>query len=102
MKIKGGFMEALILKGKKILKLGYPEGKVIGIIIRAVMKNYSVTERSLVIKKLKDVLKNPVKYHEDKIFREVVLTLTVKNGKTEASGMRAPEIELEVCGCPIN
>jgi tRNA-splicing ligase RtcB len=94
-------MEALILKGKKILKLGYPEGKVIGIIIKTVMKNYSVTERALVIKKLKDILKNPAGYYEDKIFGEIVLTLVTKNGKVgKASGMRAPEIELEICGCP--
>ncbi|HXA01867.1 MAG TPA: hypothetical protein VNW99_07765 [Cytophagaceae bacterium] len=96
-------METLILKGKKILKLGYPEGKVIGIIIKTVMKNYSITERDSVIKKLKDILKNPARYHEDKIFGEVVLTLTAKNGKiAEASGIRAPEIELEICGRPAN
>jgi len=94
-------MDALILKGKKILKLGYPEGKVIGIIIRTVMKNYSLTERSLVIKKLKDVLKNPERYYEDNIFGEIVLALTIKNGKIgRVSGMRAPDIEFVVCGDP--
>ena len=95
-------MEMLILKGKKIMKLGYPEGKVVGVIIRTVMKNYSVSERDLVIKKLKDVLKNPASYLEDKIFGEVVQTLIAKNGKTaETSGVRAPDIGLNICGCPI-
>jgi tRNA-splicing ligase RtcB (3'-phosphate/5'-hydroxy nucleic acid ligase) len=94
-------MEALILKGKKIMKLGYPEGKVIGVIIHTVMKNFTADERDPVLKKLKDLLKNPAKYHEDKIFGDVAVTLTAKNGKIgKASGMRAPEIELEICGCP--
>jgi tRNA-splicing ligase RtcB (3'-phosphate/5'-hydroxy nucleic acid ligase) len=94
-------MEALILKGKKIMKLGYPEGRVIGVIINTVMKNFTADARDLVVKKLKDLLKNPAKYHEDKIFGEVVVTLTAKNGKIgEAAGMRAPEIEPEICGCP--
>lgn len=63
------------LKGKHLLDLGYTEGKVIGIAVNAVQRNFKAKPRVFKLDKLKDVLKNPYKYEKDEAFWRVAKEL---------------------------
>ena len=55
-------MKKLILRGKELVKLGYPEGKVIGVAINMMLKHYKKTDKQVVLNILADVLDDPEAY----------------------------------------
>ena len=58
-------MKRKILSGKDLIKLGYPEGKAVGIAINTVLKYFRRNEKDEIYNMLTAVLKNPAEYVED-------------------------------------
>jgi len=92
-------MKTLLLTGQEILRLGYPQGKIIGVIIRIVSENYTVEQKEYVINFLRGVLKHPEKFEDHIIFGEVTALLIGKDG-IRKRGMRASLEELYI-GKPV-
>ena len=85
-------MKTLVLNGEEILRLGFPQGKVIGLIIRLVCENYTEEQKEYVFNFLKGIVKHPQRFKEHKVFGEVASILL---GETRKKGQRAP-LEAEV------
>jgi hypothetical protein len=51
-------MAKLKLRGKDLIALGYPQGKVISIAINSMLSNYKRERKDKVLQRLKTVLKN--------------------------------------------
>jgi len=96
-------MKTLILTGQELLQLGFPQGKVIGVIIRIVAENYTEEQKEYVLNFLKGILKRPERFYENKTFKEVIdILLPVKDSFAEMKrkGKRAPILELDNEGRP--
>lgn len=76
-------MRPLIITGKDLLAMGYPESRSIAIAIDTVAANYDEDQHEEVAGILKDVLANPGQYAEDKIFAALAASLVVKNDTIE-------------------
>ncbi len=68
-------MKKLILRGKELVKLGYPEGKVIGVAINMMLKHYKKTDKQVVLNILADVLDDPEAYERDPVLGRIVKEL---------------------------
>ena len=64
-----------MLSGKDLIKLGYPEGKAIGLAINTVVKYFRRSENEEIYKMLEAVLANPKDFVEDSIWHKVALAL---------------------------
>ena len=69
-------MAKLKLRGKELIKLGYPEGKVVGIAINAILKHRKRSTKPEVLKTLQEVLRNPELYLEDEELSPIAKALT--------------------------
>lgn len=85
-------MAKLKLRGKDLIKLGYPQGKVIGIAINSMLTNYRRERKDKVLQRLKTVLKNPEKYLNDGILGKIAeeLVQPVKVEAQKLNNTRAP------------
>jgi tRNA-splicing ligase RtcB len=75
-------MKRKILSGKDLIKLGYPEGKAIGVAINTVLKYFRRSEKEEIYRMLTSVLKNPSEYVEDSIWSKVALALLPSEKKS--------------------
>ena len=64
-----------MLSGNELLKLGYPEGRAIGMAINTVLKFFRRSEKEEIYAMLKAVLANPKNFVEDPIWSKVAFTL---------------------------
>lgn len=63
------------LRGKHLLDIGYREGKIVGIAVNAVQRNFKNRTRAYKLELLKKVLNNPDKYQNDDVFWKVAKEL---------------------------
>ena len=64
-------MGKLKLKGKDILKLGYPNTKIITTAIEVMQKNFDKKNKPYVLSILKDIQKNPLEYKENLMLGQI-------------------------------
>lgn len=85
-------MAKLKLRGKDLIAIGYPQGKVISLAIDAMLRNYRRERKDKVLQRLKTVLKNPEKYLGDGIFGKIAeeLTSPVEVAAQKLTNTRAP------------
>jgi tRNA-splicing ligase RtcB (3'-phosphate/5'-hydroxy nucleic acid ligase) len=69
------------LKGKDILDLGYPEGKVIGLALNLMEKYYKSTAKDEQLAILNDLFHNPEKYRHHKKLEKLVQELDAEKNK---------------------
>lgn len=80
--LKGVIMKRKMLSGKDLIKLGYPEGKAIGIAINTVLKYFRRSEKEEIYALLKAVLANPKDYVDDSVWNKTALALTPSEKKS--------------------
>jgi tRNA-splicing ligase RtcB len=68
-------MAKLKLRGKDLIKLGYPEGPAVGMAINMMLKHYKRTPKTEVLELLKKVLEDPDTYEEDEVLGRIVASL---------------------------
>ncbi|MGM5630601.1 RtcB family protein [Apibacter raozihei] len=85
-------MGKLKLKGKDILKIGYPNTKIINTAIEVMQKNFDKRNKAYVLSILKDIQKKPEEYKENLMLGQIAeefLQLT-KVEKRNLESQRAP------------
>lgn len=85
-------MAKLKLRGKDLIALGYPQGKVISIAINLMLENYKRDSKDKVLQRLRTVLKAPEKYIDDGVFGKIAKELIepVKVETQKLNTIRAP------------
>jgi len=64
-----------MLSGKELIKLGYPEGKAIGLAINTVLRYFRRSGKEEIYKMLKAVIANPKEFENDSIWNTVAIEL---------------------------
>jgi tRNA-splicing ligase RtcB (3'-phosphate/5'-hydroxy nucleic acid ligase) len=92
-------MKTLILTGQELKLIGYPQGKIIGLIIRKVSENYTDEQKEYVLNLLKGILKRPDRFLYNEKFGEAAhLLLGLGSRKFGENATLAEEAD---CGKPI-
>jgi tRNA-splicing ligase RtcB (3'-phosphate/5'-hydroxy nucleic acid ligase) len=73
--VKKLVMKRKMLSGKDLIKLGYPEGRAVGIAINTVLKYFRRSEKEEIYTMLKAVLANPKEFIDDSIWSKTAMTL---------------------------
>src|SRR5688572_17374029 len=97
-KRKGVFMKRKMLSGKDLIKLGYPEGKAVGIAINTVLKYFRRSEKDEIYTMLTSVLKNPSAYVEDSIWSKVALALLPSEKKSRVHELLKKRLDYPIYG----
>ena len=90
-------MAKLKLRGKDLIKIGYPQGKVISIAMELMLKHYKRTAKEKVLQRLKTVLKDPEKYKTDAVFGKIAEALIVPK-KTVAQKLNTLRVPYTIFG----
>jgi len=85
-------MAKLKLRGKDLLKIGFPQGKVVGIAINKMLQYHRKRKKPWVLAELKKVLIDPEAFLGDEIYGLIAeqLVSPVHIERTELTGERAP------------
>ncbi|MBN2212950.1 MAG: RtcB family protein [Bacteroidales bacterium] len=83
------------LRGKELLKIGFPDGELISLIINTVRKNFKRTDKAEVLHLLEDLLKNPSRYKNDPRLRVITEHLKESGKEKRQGSVETPTIHLE-------
>lgn len=95
---KGVKMKRKMLSGKDLIKIGYPEGKAIGIAINTVLKYFRRSEKEEIFSILKAVLADPKKFVDDSIWNKTALALVPSEKKSRVHELLKNRIEYPIYG----
>lgn len=91
-------MAKLKLRGKDLMKIGYPEGKAIGMAINMMLKHYKRESKSTVLQLLKAVLDNPDAYREDEVLGRIVAELLQKDEQRQELPLKTESLDYQIFG----
>lgn len=87
-----------MLSGKDLIKLGYPEGKAIGIAINTVLKYFRRSEKDEIYEALKAVLANPKAFVQDSIWSKTALALVPSEKKSMVHALLKNRMDYPIYG----
>lgn len=91
-------MKRKILSGKDLLKLGYPEGRPVGIAINTILKHFRRSEKEEIYTMLRAVLSQPKDYIDDAIWNKVALELIPQEKKSLVHELQTKRIDYQIFG----
>jgi len=91
-------MKRKMLSGKDLMKLGYPEGRAIGMAINTALKYFKRSEKEEIFGMLKAVLDNPKEFVQDSIWSKTALELMPSERKSLWHEMRPNKIDYRIFG----
>jgi tRNA-splicing ligase RtcB len=91
-------MKRKMLSGKDLIKLGYPEGKAVGIAINTVLKYFRRSEKEEIYALLKAVLANPKEYVDDSVWNKTALALVPSEKKSCMHELLKNRLEYPIYG----
>lgn len=91
-------MKRKMVSGKDLMKLGYPEGRAVGIAINTVQKYYKRAEKEEIFSMLKAVLQNPKDFVHDSIWNKVAIELVPTEKKSLWHELRKNRIDYRTFG----
>jgi tRNA-splicing ligase RtcB len=91
-------MKRKMLSGNELIKLGYPEGRAIGLAINTVLKHFRKSDKEEIYTMLKAVLANPKHFAEDSIWNTTALALLPAEKKARAHELLQNRIEYPIYG----
>lgn len=91
-------MKRKMLRGKDLIKIGYPEGKAIGIAINTVLKYFRRSDKEEIFSILKAVLADPKKFVDDSIWNKTALALVPSEKKSRVHELLKNRIEYPIYG----
>ena len=97
-KAERSIMKRKMLSGKDLIKLGYPEGKTIGVAINTVLKYFRRSEKEEIYNMLTSVLKNPAEFDEDSIWSKVALALLPSEKKSRVHELLKKRLDYPIFG----
>lgn len=87
-----------MLSGKDLIKIGYPEGKAVGLAINTVLKHFRRSEKDEIYAMLVAVLANPKEFTQDSIWSKVALALVPSEKKSMAHELLKSRIDYLIFG----
>jgi tRNA-splicing ligase RtcB len=87
-----------MLSGKDLVKLGYPEGRAIGMAINTVVKYFRRSEKEEIYTLLKAVLAAPKEFINDSIWNKVALELVPKERKSRIHELTKNRLDYRIFG----
>jgi tRNA-splicing ligase RtcB len=91
-------MKRKILSGKDLIKLGYPEGRAVGIAINTVLKHFRRSEKEEIYTMLRNVLAAPKDFINDSIWNNVALELMPREKKSFVHELNKTRIDYKIYG----
>lgn len=91
-------MKRKILSGKDLVKLGFPEGKSIGLAINVVVRHYRRNTKEEILDAVSAVLKDPKAFINDTVWSGVALALTPSEKKSFKHELLKNRIEYQIFG----
>ncbi len=91
-------MKKKMLSGKDLMKLGYPEGRAIGMAINTVLRYFRRSEKEEIYTMLKNVLLEPKMYINDSIWNKVALELVPTEKKSLVHELNKTRIDYRIYG----
>jgi tRNA-splicing ligase RtcB len=91
-------MKRKMLSGKDLIKLGYPEGKAVGLAINTVLKHFRRSEKEEINEMLKAVLANPKEFVKDSLWSKVALALVPSEKKSMVHELNKNRIDYRIFG----
>lgn len=91
-------MKRKMLSGKDLMKMGYPEGRAIGMAINTVLKYFRRSEKEEIYAMLKNVLLEPKTYINDSIWNKVALELVPTEKKSLVHELNKTRIDYRIYG----
>ncbi|MCA4898644.1 MAG: RtcB family protein [Bacteroidota bacterium] len=91
-------MKRKILSGKDLIKLGYPEGRAVGIAINTVLKHFRRSEKEEIFELLKNVRANPKLFVNDSIWSKVALELVPTEKKSLVHELHKKRLDYRIFG----
>lgn len=91
-------MKRKMLSGKELIKLGYPEGRAIGMAINTVLKHFRRSENEEILAMLKAVLADPKHYAQDPVWSAVALLLLPTEKKSFVQQLNPRRLDYTVFG----
>lgn len=94
-------MSSLKLKGKDILKLGYPNNQSVNVALEVMKRNFSSKNTAFVKSILKEILQNPQQFEKDLQFGQIAEAL-LSSKKTEKRQLNAQRADFKIFGNDIS
>ena len=91
-------MKRKMLSGKDLIKIGYPEGKAVGLAINTVLKHFRRSGKDEIYAMLAAVLANPKEFTQDSIWSKVALALVPSEKKSMAHELLKSRIDYRIFG----
>jgi tRNA-splicing ligase RtcB (3'-phosphate/5'-hydroxy nucleic acid ligase) len=91
-------MKRKIVSGKDLVKIGYPEGKAVGLAINTVLKHFRRAEKEEIFQALKSVLANPKAFVQDSVWSSVALALMPSEKKSMVHTLEKQRIDYRIFG----
>ena len=91
-------MKRKMLSGKDLIKLGYPEGRAVGMAINTVLKHFRRSEKEEIFTMLRNVLASPKEFINDSIWNKVALELIPTEKKSLVHELNKTRIDYRVFG----
>jgi tRNA-splicing ligase RtcB len=91
-------MKRKMLSGKDLIKLGYPEGKAIGLAINVVHRYFKRSSKEEINEALQAVLRDPKSFVNDTIWSPVALALVPSEKKTMGHELLKNRIDYRIFG----
>src|SRR5690242_9553951 len=91
-------MKRKMLSGKDLTKIGYPEGKAIGLAINTVLKYFRRSEKEEIYDMLRAVLAEPKRFVEDSIWSKTALALIPSEKKSRNHELNKTRIDYPIYG----
>jgi tRNA-splicing ligase RtcB len=91
-------MKRKMLSGKDLMKLGYPEGKAIGIAINTVLRHFRRSDKEEIYEMLKAVLADPKRFVNDSIWSKTALALVPSEKKARVHELNRSRIDYPIYG----
>jgi tRNA-splicing ligase RtcB len=91
-------MSTKVLSGKDIRKLGYPEGKVIAVVVATLDRFYKNKSKEFKLQLLKEIFDNPSHYEKDEVLGRIVFELRSKIEKNKMHELNIHRIEYKIYG----
>lgn len=91
-------MKKIMLSGNELLKLGFPEGRAIGMAINTVYRHFRRSEKEDICAMLKNVLADPHAFTEDDIWKKVALELLPAEKPSKVHNLNPTRLDYRTFG----
>lgn len=97
-------MKKLNIRSRELVKIGYPEGETVSLVINIVQKYFKRADKAVLMKKLEDLVKNPKKYSLDPGFDKIAEKLLnpdkKEKGKKEKKESLLTQVDFQLNQSP--